>query len=115
MLAFYLSFWRKHRDVLIGGRLYAANPESAYSLVRAEKDGRAVFTAYTDTVIDCAAYRETVAVNASRHPALILKGASGAAYSVLDCMGNLVKSGTVRGSLDEIDVPFCGMVRCEKT
>ena len=74
MLAFYLAFWREHRDTLIGGKILAAAPECAYSLVCAEKDGKAIFTAYTDTVIDCTAYGEVIAVNASRSKTLILKG-----------------------------------------
>ena len=97
--------------MLIGGRLIAANPESRYSIVLAERDGRAIFTAYTDTVIDCADYSEVIAVNASRHHALILKHADGRAYKVLDCMGNILREGVINGALCEIDVPISGMVR----
>jgi alpha-galactosidase len=109
MLAFYLSFWRKNRDILLNGRLLAANPESAYSLVCAEKDGVAIFTAYTDTLIDCAAYTRITAVNATRSGSLLLKGADGKTYRVLDCMGNTLEEGILRGALCEVKVPLSGM------
>ena len=109
MLAFYLSFWRENRDILLNGRLLAANPESAYSLVCAEKDGVAIFTAYTDTLIDCAAYTRITAVNATRSGSLLLKGADGKTYRVLDCMGNTLEEGILRGALCEVKVPLSGM------
>jgi alpha-galactosidase len=110
MLAFYLSFWSAHRDTLIDGMLYAENPESAYSIVYAEKSGRAIFTCYTDTRIDCGSYSEVIAVNASRHSTLLLKGADGKQYKVLDCMGNTIEAGAVNAALCEIEVPLSGMV-----
>ena len=113
MLEFYLAFWCENRDTLIGGRLLAANPESLYSIVLAERDGQAIFTAYTDTVVDCADYSEVIAINASRHRALILKHADGRAYKVLDCMGNLLAEGRVTGALCEVGVAPCGMVCVE--
>ena len=110
MLEFYLSFWRENRDVLIGGKLLAANPESVYSLVCSEKDGKAIFTSYTDPFIDCGAYSEVIAVNASRHSSLIFSGAVGKSFRTLDCMGNTLAEGNISESLIKIDVPLCGMV-----
>ncbi|MBO5884043.1 MAG: alpha-galactosidase [Clostridia bacterium] len=111
MLEFYLSFWRKNRDILIDGNLLAANPESLYSIVCAEKDGNAIFTAHTDTLIDCSPYSNVIAINASRHHSLIIKGANEKTYKTLDCMGNVLEEGTVIGLLCEINVPLCGMIQ----
>jgi hypothetical protein len=97
----------------MNGKILAANPESACSLVCAEKDGCAIFTAYTDTVIDCRAYSKIIAVNSTRSSSLILKGADGKAYKVLDCMGNTIEEGRVNGSLCEIKVSLAGMVCVE--
>ena len=110
MLAFYLSFWREHRNTLIDGKLYAANPESSYSIICAENNKKAIFTCYTDTRIDCGSYSEIIAVNASRHTTLLLKGAGSKRYKVLDCMGNTIEEGTVESFLCEIEVPLSGMV-----
>ena len=109
MLEFYLSFWREHRDILIGGKLLAENPESAYSIVCAERDGKAIFTSYTDTLIDCRAYIDIIAVNCSRAKALIIKGAEGKTYKVLNCMGETVSEGKIDSTLFEVDVPLSGM------
>lgn len=111
MLAFYLSFWKEHRVTLMDGKLLAANPESAYSIVCAQKDGKAIFTSYTDVSIDCSSYASVIAINATRYDSLILKGADGKAYTVLDCMGNTVEKGSIKGALCEVKVPLCGMVQ----
>ena len=110
MLDFYLHFWRENRDTLIDGKLLAANPESGYSIVCAEKDGRAIFTSYTDTIIDCRAYNEIIALNSSRSGSLIVKGADGKKYKVLNCMGEILAEGIVDGGLCEISVPLAGMI-----
>jgi len=110
MLKFYLSFWRENRETLLDGKLLAANPESAYSLVCSEKDGKAVFTAYTDSVIDMAAYNEASAVNSTRYKSLIIKNAEGKAYRVVNCMGEELSSGKIDGKLCEIDVPLSGII-----
>ena len=110
MLGFYLDFWRKHRDTLINGKLIAANPESAYSIVCAEKNGKAIFTSYTDIIIDCSAYNDIIAVNCSRSKTLIIKGAPDKSYKVLNCMGEVLHNGMIDSALCEIDVPMSGMV-----
>lgn len=113
MLKFYLSFWRENRDVLVNGKILAANPECAYSIVCSEKDGKAVFVAYTDTLIDCAAYTKLTAVNSTRSKALLLKGAQGKSYKVVDCLGQTLEEGKIDSSLCEISVPLAGMVTIE--
>ena len=110
MLEFYLAFWRENREVLIGGKLIAANPESVYSLVCSEKDGKAIFTSYTDPMIDCGAYSKVIAVNASRHSSLIFSGAVGKTFRTLDCMGNTIAEGNISENLIKIAVPLSGMV-----
>ncbi len=110
MLRFYLAFWRENRETLIGGKLWAKNPESAYSIVCAEKDEKAVFTAYTDTIIDCRAYEEVIAVNCSCKDELIIKGASGKEYEVLNCKGETLLKGKLEDALAEISVPLSGMI-----
>ena len=110
MLEYYLSFWRENREVLMEGKILAANPESAHSIVCAEKDGKAIFTSYTDTLVDCRAYSEIVAVNCSRSKSLIFKGAMGKAYKVVNCMGETLATGKLDAALCEVDVPMSAMV-----
>ena len=110
MLMYYLRFWREHRDILLDGKLRAENPESVYSLVWAEKEGKAIFTSYTDTVIDCGMYSESIAVNASRSSKLIIKGAEGKSYCAVNCKGEALCDGMINGYLFEVAVPTAGMV-----
>ncbi len=111
MIRFYLGFWFTYRDVLLNGRLYANNPESNYSLVWAEKDGVAVYTAYTSPVISCT-YDKTAAVNAAMSDMLIMH-AENKCYRVLDCLGNEQKRGAVESQLFKVDVPTAGIVFIE--
>ena len=55
-------------------------------------------------------YPSAIVVNASRHPSIIIKGADGKKYKVIDCMGNILEEGTVCGTLCEINVPLSGMI-----
>lgn len=110
MLKYYLSFWREHRDVLLEGRLRGENPESVYSIVCAEKKEKAIYTAYTDTVMDCGRYKQVIGVNCSRGPKLILRGAKGRTLRVVNCMGEQLYTGIAEDFLWEIEVPMSGMV-----
>ena len=113
MLAFYLEFWRSHRDVLLDGKVKANHPESAYSLVWAEKDGAAIFTSYTNPMIDCTDYESVIAVNSTGGASLYLQGAIGKSYRVVNCMGEKVESGYIEDAVAVIAVPMAGMVFVE--
>jgi alpha-galactosidase len=110
MLAHYLSFWREHRDVLLDGKLRADNPESSYSIACSEKDGRAIYASYTDTLIECGGYNEIIAINSSRAKSLLIKDALGKSYRVLDCTGEELDTGVVSAAIEQISVPLAGMI-----
>lgn len=109
MLKYYISLWTQWRNVLLDGRLTATNPESEYSLVCAELNDKAVYTAYSDTVIPVKT-KETVAVNATAYETLIIKNAKECIYTVLNCMGQEIANGKLESDLQEINVPIAGMV-----
>jgi len=110
MLAFYLKFWREHREVLLDGELSVYHPESNYSAAVARKDGTAIFTAYTDPVIPCDRDRTVIAVNATGGTELIVRNATGASFKALNCMGDTLSEGTVQNDLAALSVPKSGMV-----
>ena len=110
MLAFYLDFWRTHRDVLLDGKVKAKNPESRYSLVWAEKDQTAIFTAYTNPMIDCTEYESVFAVNATGDAVLYLQGAIGKSYRVVNCRGEEMETGSIEEAIAVLSVPMAGMV-----
>ena len=109
MLAYYLSFWLEWREVLLDGKLTAKNPETEYSIVCSALGDRAVFTAYTDKVVELGT-REAAAVNATGSKTLIIKNAAGKKYRTVNCMGEEVASGTIAGALEELEVPVAGMI-----
>ena len=109
MLKYYISFWKKHRDILLDGKLTAKNPESEYSIVSSVLDNKEIFTSYTDPVIPVSAHY-TVAVNGTRGNALVIKNADGKNYKVVDCMGNETDNGRFVSDIAEITVPAAGMV-----
>ena len=116
MLRHYISFWKEWREVLLDGKLTATNPECEYSLVCSELHDKAVFTAYSDTVIPVKT-KETAAVNATAAESLIIKNASGYNYAVTSCTGEKLSEGTISSNLEEIRVPIAGMIilkACDK-
>ena len=110
MLGFYLKLWRENRELLLDGKIVASYPESNYSLAAAVKDGNAFYTCYTENVIDDEYNGNITAINATRLDSIIFKNLDGKAYTVVDCMGNTLETGTISGKLCEVNVPLCGVV-----
>lgn len=109
MLEYYVSFWKEWKDVLIGGRLTAQNPESNYSAATSTLGSKAVTVSYTNPVVEVST-ETAVAVNSSMHKSLIIKGAEGKSYKAVNCMGEETASGVILSSLEEIEVPAAGMI-----
>lgn len=115
MLAYYLRFWIENREVLLEGKVTALHPEGNYSLVCAAKDGKAIFTAYTERVIPEGYGDQIIVVNAGGSEELILKGYKGASYEVVNCMGEEVERGELTESIHPVKVPLAGMLKvCPK-
>ncbi len=109
MLENYISFWKKYKEVLLEGRLTAKNPECNYSLASSVLGDMAVITAFTNPVAEISTPKAVV-VNASMHKELIISGAEGKNYSVVNCMGEEIANGTITADLTAIPVPKAGMV-----
>ena len=109
MLGFYIDFWKKHREVLLDGKLTAENPEYNYSSACSTLGNKSVATVYSNPVVTITT-DEAAVVNASKHQSLILKGAKGKAFEAVNCMGETVSSGAVSGNLEEIEVPTSGII-----
>lgn len=115
MLAFYLGFWNKNRDVLLDGDFTADNPESLYSLVKSEKDGHIIAVAHAKPVLEVDSFEKLSFVNASGGEYLIVKANADLGeklYRTYNCTGDLVAEGkvTMEKGLISLDVPTCGMV-----
>ncbi len=109
MLKYYVSFWKEWKSVLLDGKLTAKNPESNYSLASSVLGDRAVITSFTNPLVEITT-AEAVAVNASMHESLIIKGAEGREYKTVNCKGEEIARGEIIANLAEIPVPTAGMI-----
>lgn len=109
MLKYYISFWKEWKDVLLDGKLTAKNPESNYSLASSVLGDKSVITSFTNPLVEIET-EKAVAVNASMHEALIIKGAEGKGYKTVNCMGEEIAGGVIKAQLEEIGVPTAGMI-----
>lgn len=109
MLKYYISFWKEWREVLLDGKLTAKNPESNYSLASSVLGDKSVITSFTNPLVEIET-EKAVAVNASMHEALIIRGAEGKKYRTVNCMGEEIAKGEITANLAEIEVPTAGMI-----
>ena len=114
MLAYYLGFWKEYRDTLMNGKIIGEHPESYYTTVRAEKDGKAIVTAYSDSLVNCTDYEQVIAVNGTGRGELLLRGAKGRSYRTVNCMGEETARGEIDSEIFALDVAPAGMVFVEK-
>lgn len=110
MLSFYLSLWKENRDILLGGKVIASEPESGYSIAAAVKGNDAFYTCFTENVIANEYNGKITVINASSKKSIIFKNLSGKKYTVCDCMGNNLSKGTIVGTLCEVEVPLSGVI-----
>lgn len=109
MLKYYISFWKEWKNVLLDGKLTAKNPECNYSLASSVLGNKSVITSFTNPLVEVET-EKAVAVNASMHEALIIRGAEGRKYRTVNCMGEEIADGTVKSQFEEISVPTSGMI-----
>ena len=116
MLKFWLEYWNDNRETLLDGAFSAENPESLYSLVKSERDGHIIAVSHTKPILTVDGFRKLDFVNATAETALVVRANADfgkRAYTVLNCMGEVVEQGEVELScgLHEFFVPRQGMVR----
>ncbi len=109
MLKYYISFWKEWKEILLDGKLTAANPESNYSVVSSVLGDKSVVTTYTNPLVEITT-EKAVAVNASMYESLIIKGAEGRGYKTVNCKGEEIASGVIAANLAEIPVPTAGFI-----
>ena len=113
MFAFYISFWKEHKDILLNGKLTAENPESEYSVARATLENSEVITTYTNSLVEILK-ENVVVVNGTKNEFLVIKGAKGYKGRVVNCLGEETASFTVQSDLEEIKVSRAGIIYLNK-
>jgi alpha-galactosidase len=122
MIAFYLGYWRAHRDVLLDGELAPLDPTANYPVVVAHDGSKQIVGLYGDSVVPLASERglETIHVinaKSSRRVAVDLSVALGDyRFRILDCLGRERSTGerTLEAGLHGFEIPPSGMLQLQR-
>jgi len=118
MLKFYLAFANEWRDVLLLGTLRADNPESLYSRVSAEKDGRGVTVLYSNSAVKIEkSFKEYLVVNGTDGDTVYLDLSAlegNYSFKVFDCRGRELECRTVAAAILALNVPRSGIIKITK-
>ena len=113
MLAFYLDFMKKNRDVLLFGDFTAENPETLYSKASASKNGETITTLYTATVDNIPAdFVKYTVVNGTTSENIILDCERNIECEIVNCLGDTVAKTTLQSGISKINIPKNGMAIC---
>ena len=117
VLAFWLGFWRRHRDTLLLGDIEGDNPEALYSRVRMTGKDEGITVCYTDPTAALPALGRLYVCNATCGTRLILTAdaARTCRITVRDHSGNVVGSDerTLTPGAHIFEVPAGGMLKIE--
>ena len=108
MLAWYLDFWRQHRQILLDGQLRLWDPQAFYSKASAQQGKESIMVLYSATVVEKQTEKTTV-VNCGPARKIYLDGFGGASYRIVDCMGKETAQGVLK-ELSALEVPCAGMI-----
>ncbi|BBI31507.1 glycoside hydrolase family 36 protein [Cohnella abietis] len=115
MLAFWLRFWKEHRDVLLEGRLEPEHPEMLFPLVKASKEKQTLIAFYTRSIVsleqDDISY---TIVNGTLYESMVIDVRAELGERTLriqNCMGVIVSESKrqLGKGLHEIAVPPAGL------
>jgi len=110
MLKNYLDFFNEHRSVLLGGKLTVYNPECGYSMAESEKDNEKITVCYSKNVVILRNGTHYI-VNGTGDKEIIVKASGIMKYTIKDCMGNVIESGTKEiVGITEFYVPESGFL-----
>jgi len=119
MIAFYIDYWRDHREVLLDGELVPVDPAANYPLVFAHDGSSQIVGVFADSVVEIVPERGLDAihlVNGKSSGRIVLQTADALGvyeYTVVDCRGRVQSRG--RRTLDEglhgFDAPPSGLIR----
>ncbi len=113
MLRYYLNVWKNNSDIILNGIFRADNPESNYSLLSCELNGRLFAALYTNSLIEIDKnLSDIILINGTGREKIYADFQTNMNYNyvVTDCMGTAVGTGKISG-LAEINVPKSGIVK----
>ena len=123
MIRHYLAYWQTNRDLLIGGKLEAFQPNANYPMVIGYDAEKQIVGLYEDLVVRLATHRPTGridVVNGKSTTTVTLSAPSDLGryrYTVIDCRGRVVRQGDIQlgKGLHELAVPVSGILALERS
>ncbi|MGN7360303.1 glycoside hydrolase family 36 protein [Paenibacillus sp. SAF-054] len=115
--AYWLSFWREHRELLLAGSLRPESPEYLYPVVYAASTNQWLAAVYSEHIvhIDSFGHESYLFVNGTSSGSMAIHLAEPLAgfATVLDCLGNELSAGPVslQAGLHMLHVPPSGLIR----
>jgi len=95
--------------ILLDGKLIAYNPETSYSQVKALSDNCEIVTIYDNVVVEVIKPVCKI-INSSKLGFVIVKNAMNRNYEIINCMGDLLKTGCISSALEQIDIPLASIL-----
>lgn len=111
MLKFYVTFWLKHRELLLDGEFTAYHPEANYPLLTAQTSDAWIAGVYVPMSVNLPSDKKRwTIVNASGASGIVVTGNLGLCHAeITDCMGNIVSSGSWKlDGVSHLPIPPCG-------
>ncbi len=117
MSRFWLNFSAENKDILLNSEYIAHEPHCNYSIIEAFNDKERIAAVYARNKILPVDGRKTTIINATPDSRIYTESDAEreAKITVLNCMGDEVRSETVKISkgVNVIKVPKCGLVVIE--
>lgn len=112
MLKNYLSFFNKHSDVLLGGKLTLYNPECGYSMAETENNNKKITVCYVKNVVTLFKGKHYI-VNGTGNTDIYVKSKYEILirYTITDCTGRIIDEGERNiKDVSEFNVPESGIL-----
>ncbi len=121
MIAFYIDYWRAHREVLLDGDLIPVDVTANYPLIFAHNGSRQIVGVFADLLVEIVPERGVEAIhllNAKSSDRLAVEVAASLGeyeYTSFDCRGREQSRGTrgLDAGLHRFDVPPSGLLILE--
>ena len=113
MVRHWIDFYNTHKKTLIDGSIEPNCPSGLYDQVTLRKDKEEIIICYNNTVVAPDPDKSVYIVNGAWEKELIIKQpeiATPRKYTVLNCCGRTVSSGSIPTSLEIIPVPPASIV-----
>ncbi|MGF7049871.1 alpha-galactosidase [Paenibacillus sp. DS2015] len=117
VVSFWLSFWRKHRDLLLEGSLRPESPDFMYPIVYAYNDHQSLAAVYSEGIVRLGTHKEKghLFVNGTSRETIIvdLDENIQARLTVTNCTGTILSDLYVRldKGIHKLKVPPSGIIQ----